>query len=399
VTVRLDSELERHRLLDFARASASTPAGFQWLDDRGRPVVDEPVHTWVSTRMTHVFALAHAQGVPGALDLVGHGVRALAGPLRDPAHGGWFESVAADGTPLDTSKQAYPHAFVLLAASSAAAAGAEGASALLADAQAVVERCFLDEHGRVVEGYDRAFSTPEDYRGANASMHMVEAFLAVGDVAGEPRWHRRALAIAEHLVHGVARSHDYLLPEHYTTDWQPLPDYHRDVPADRFRPFGVTPGHLLEWSRLLLHLDAAMPGAAPWLVADARALFDAAVSSGWAVDGLDGFVYTVDPDRRPVVRSRMHWVHAEALAAAAALHRRTGDAAYERWRATFEEFCVRHLLDTEHGSWHHELDEHNRPAQTTWRGKPDVYHAYQALLLADRPLAPTLALQSSTVGG
>lgn len=393
MTVQLDTELERHRLLDFARAAAATPAGFQWLDDRGRPDADEPVHTWVTTRMTHVFALAHLQGVPGALELATHGVRALRGPLRDDAHGGWFGSVAADGTPLDTTKQAYPHAFVLLAASSAAVAGVEDGRELLAEARQVVEQHFLDARERVVEGYDRAFRTPEDYRGANASMHMVEAFLAAGDVVGDPRWHRRALAIAGHLVHDVARGLDFMLPEHYTADWRPVPDYHLDVPADPFRPFGVTPGHLLEWSRLLLHLDASQPDPAPWLVADARALFETAVATGWAVDGHDGFVYTVDWERRPVVRSRMHWVHAEALAAAAALHRRTGEPVYERWHAIFEDFCVRHLLDPEHGSWHHELDEHNQPAETTWRGKPDVYHAYQALLLAGRPLAPTLAVQ------
>ena len=51
------------------------------------------------------------------------------------------------------------------------------------------------------------------------------------------------------------------------------------------------------------------------------------------------------------------------------------------------------LVDRDLGSWHHELDEHNRPAATTWQGKPDVYHAYQALLLASRPLAPVLSVQ------
>ncbi|MDQ2781543.1 MAG: AGE family epimerase/isomerase, partial [Actinomycetota bacterium] len=34
-----------------------------------------------------------------------------------------------------------------------------------------------------------------------------------------------------------------------------------------------------------------------------------------------------------------------------------------------------------HGSWHHELDEQNHPSSNVWEGKPDVYHAYQAMLL------------------
>ena len=78
---------------------------------------------------------------------------------------------------------------------------------------------------------------------------------------------------------------------------------------------------------------------------------------------------------------------------AAALHRRTGDTSYAGWQGTFEEYIAEHLIDSELGSWHHELDEQNRPAATTWRGKPDVYHAYQALLLARMPLAPVLSVQ------
>jgi mannose/cellobiose epimerase-like protein (N-acyl-D-glucosamine 2-epimerase family) len=88
----------------------------------------------------------------------------------------------------------------------------------------------------------------------------------------------------------------------------------------------------------------------------------------------------------------MHWVHAEALAAAAALHRRTGDRAYSGWQQTFEDYAETYLLDLDHGSWHHELDADNEPAATTWHGKPDVYHAYQALLLTELPLAPVAAV-------
>ncbi|GAA1478083.1 hypothetical protein GCM10009623_25290 [Nocardioides aestuarii] len=380
-------------LVDFARASAATPHGFAWLDTRGRPDPAHGVHTWITPRMTHVFALAHLRGEPDALPLVDHGVDALLGALHDDRHGGWYSAVTAAGEPVPGPKEAYAHAFVLLAGGSARMAGAREADALLAEAADVVEERFLDAGGRAVDAWDRSFTTAEAYRGANAAMHLVEAFLATGDVLGDPVWHDRALAIAHHLVHEVAAPRDHLMPEHFDADWTPLPDYNVDDPADPFRPYGVTPGHLLEWSRLLLHLDASLADPPPWLLADARALFDRAVSVAWAVDGADGFVYTVDWERRPVVRSRMHWVHAEALAAAAALQRRTGEAAYDGWRERFDTFCRRHLVDPVHGSWHHELDEHNRPATTTWDGKPDVYHAYQAQLLAERPLAPVLSVQ------
>ena len=62
-----------------------------------------------------------------AAAIVDHGVAALDLLLRDPVHGGWFASVAPDGEPVDSAKAAYPHAFVVLAASTAIRAGRPGA--------------------------------------------------------------------------------------------------------------------------------------------------------------------------------------------------------------------------------------------------------------------------------
>jgi mannose/cellobiose epimerase-like protein (N-acyl-D-glucosamine 2-epimerase family) len=382
-------------LLRFARASVRDEGGFWWLDSHGRPDRTQPLHAWIACRMTHVFALASLRGSPGAEAVADHGIAALSGPLRDDRYGGWFASVGADGTPVDAGKAAYPHAFVVLAAASATVAGRPGAAALLDEALNVVLRRFWDsDAGRTVESWDRAFATSEPYRGANSSMHMVEAFLAAGDATGDPVWAARALRICEHLVHGVAASYGWRLPEHFTPDWRPLPEYNADRVADPFRPYGSTVGHWLEWSRLLLHVNAALAAgsaAPPWLIDDARALFAAAVARGWAVDGADGFVYTLGWDDRPVVRSRMHWVLAEAIAAAAVLHRQTGEADYDRWYRTFWAYARRYLIDPVDGSWRHELDEANRPAATVWRGRPDVYHAYQAALLPQLPLGGSAA--------
>jgi mannose/cellobiose epimerase-like protein (N-acyl-D-glucosamine 2-epimerase family) len=187
----------------------------------------------------------------------------------------------------------------------------------------------------------------------------------------------------------VARGHGYLLPEHYSSDWEPMLDYNRERPDDPFRPFGCTPGHLLEWSRLLLQLEATLPDAPAWLAEDARQLFDTAVRVGWGVDGAPGFVYTVDWEGAPVVRTRMHWVVAEAIGAAAAMHRRTGEQELLRWSDTWWAYAHEYLVDRAHGSWHHELDPANLPSATVWQGKPDVYHAFQATLLPQLPLAPS----------
>ncbi|MFA1028439.1 hypothetical protein ALP10_03369 [Pseudomonas syringae pv. helianthi] len=385
--------LEGNRLLTFAKASR-LDNGFGSLDDYGRLMVGATAETMNTARMTHCFAMAHAQGIPGCAALVDHGVAALHGPLRDAEHGGWFSAALEDGGRTD--KQAYLHAFVALAASSAVVAGRPGAQALLSDAIQVIQtRFWSEQEGAMRESFARDWSGEESYRGANSNMHSTEAFLALADVTGDAQWLDRALSIVERVIHQHAGANHFQVIEHFTRDWQPLPDYNRENPADGFRPFGTTPGHAFEWARLLLHLEAARRHAGranpEWLLDDARQLFANGCHYGWDVDGAPGIVYTLDWQNEPVVHHRLHWTHCEAAAAAAALLQRTGEQQYEDWYRCFWEFNETLFIDHEHGSWHHELNECNEPSADIWPGKPDLYHAYQATLLPVLPLAPSLA--------
>ena len=386
-------EGEGDRLLEFSRASRHPAGGFAWLDDSGRPELDRPVELWITCRMTHVFSLGHLLGRPGCAALVDHGLRALEGRFRDPSHGGWYAFVDHDG-PAGRAKSAYPHAFVVLAAASATCAGRPGAAGLLEQAlDVLLTRFWDDDHGMVVEEWDESFSTLDPYRGVNANMHTVEALLAAADATGDRELLRRALRIVTRVVHELGPAHDWRLPEHFDAQWSPLLDYNRDSPADPFRPYGATVGHWLEWARLALQLRAALGSSAPqWLLDDAVELFDASVREGWAVDGQEGFVYTVDWSGTPVVRERMHWVAAEATATAAALSSATGDPSYDAWYETWWNHIADVFLDRELGSWRHELDPSNRPSSEVWKGKPDTYHALQATLIPRLPLAPTLAV-------
>lgn len=390
-------EQETDRLLAFARRSR-LPAGFGSLAADGTVPDGAPVELYVTCRMTHCFALGALLGRPGAGPLVDHGLAALDGLFRDAEHGGWFDAVGPDGTvaPDGAGKSAYGHAFVVLAAASATVAGRPGADALLAEALDVSLRRFWDDDaGMSRESWDRAFTAPEPYRGVNANMHTVEAYLAAAGVTGDVAWLERAARITDRVVHGFAAAHAWRIPEHYDADWQPLPDYNAATPAHPFRPFGATVGHWMEWARLTLHVRAALAArgrpTADWMLADAVALFDAGVREGWSVDGAPGFVYTVDWSGAPVVRERMHWVLCEAIAAAAALHEVTGDARYDDWYRTWWDHAAERFIDLEGGSWWHELAPDGAVSRTVWAGKPDVYHALQATLVPRLPLAPVLA--------
>lgn len=385
-------------LIDFGRGAALPGGGFGWLGADGTLDVTQPCPLYINARMTHVYALAHLAGVAGADALAASGLRALAIRYADRGHGGWYSSVSVSGQVVDPVKANYAHAHVLLAASSAAAAGLPGAGAVLADAADVIERHFWsDAEGAAVESYSADFTQSEPYRGANSNMHSVEAYLAAGDATGDPVWAARAASIAARVIDSSARGNAWRIPEHYDARWRPQLDYNADRPGDQFRPYGTTPGHSFEWARLLLDLEAAQaaqaaPGTpAGWLAEAATALFDTAVADAEERDGHPGLIYTVGNDHQPVVTARLHWVACEAILAADALHRRTGQARFAAAAARWWAQIDRYFLDREHGGWWQELGPDLTPAAATWSGKPDVYHSYQALVFPDLPLSPAAA--------
>ncbi len=384
---------ETNRLLDAAITSKHPDGGFAWLDSACQPMLDRPVETWITTRMTHVLAVGSLLGRQDCGALVDHGIAALRTLLPDTTNGGWFTST--DHATQD-EKRAYDHDFVILAASSAAVADRPGARELLDDALGVFEAHFWDEtNGRIIDVWNARWTDAEPYIGANANMHGVEALLAAADVTGNALWLDRALRIAEWFINLNARFNDWRIPEHFTASGSVVMDYNVDQPNHPFRPYGATVGHAFEWARLLLHLHAALADAArrppTWLVSAAKALFARAEADGWAVDGEPGFIYTTDWSGAPVVRDRLHWVLCEAIASSASLLDTTGDESYDECYRRCWDFAKNHFIDITNGSWVHQLDESNHAASSVWSGKPDVYHAFQACLLPRLPLAPSLA--------
>jgi mannose/cellobiose epimerase-like protein (N-acyl-D-glucosamine 2-epimerase family) len=151
----------------------------------------------------------------------------------------------------------------------------------------------------------------------------------------------------------------------------------------------------------LIGLDRGSSRSLGWLTDAATRLLDEAERAGWAADGRPGFVYTLDWQDRVVVDARMYWVIAEAVLAADAVSRATGDTRVadraDRWWTEIES----RFVDRDRGSWIHEVDRSGNPSQVIWSGKPDVYHAYQAVLFPDLPLAPTsaAALRAARIAG
>ena len=153
------------------------------------------------------------------------------------------------------------------------------ADRMLADISQVLDERFWEaKHGAVAEEFDRAWAPLGTYRGQNSNMHLTEALMAAFEATGEQVYLDRAGRIASLVIGRHAAAPAVACAEHFTEDWSLDRDYRG---SEMFRPAGTTPGHWLEWARLLLQLYIL--GGKPTRL-DARrrgALFEQAIDLGW----------------------------------------------------------------------------------------------------------------------
>ena len=184
---------------------------------------------------------------------------------------------------------------------------------------------------------------------------------------------------------GWAANNNWRIPEHFTADWQPDLECNHDKPDDQFKPYGATPGHGIEWARLItqyaLSSKQRSEEGKQQLIEAAENLFAQALADAWNAEGTIGLAYTTDWNGKPVVTDRMHWTLAESVNTSATLATVTGKQVYKDWYATFWKYIDEYLIDHKNGSWFHQLDKDNEVIGTVWPGKSDLYHATQCTLI------------------
>ena len=381
-------------LLKFGHRFPSPGGSSYYLGDDGTPWKERPRETWITSRMAHVYSIGTLLGYEGSEELVDAALKGLCGELKDSQNGGWYAGVTAQGDVLP-NKQCYAHAFVILAATSAFLAQREGAKELLEEALTLYnERFWNEKEGLSCDMWNTEFTVLDSYRGINSNMHTVEAFLAVADALTEDTYRVRAGRIIDRVVEW-AKENQWRIPEHFTEAWVPELECNKEKPDDPFKPYGATPGHGLEWSRLITQWVASTyqgrEEGTKYREA-AEALYHRAIVDAWNCDGAEGIVYTTDWDGKPVVHDRMHWTLAEAINTSAVLYRITGKQNYADDYATFMKYLDEKVLDHEHGSWFHQLDRENCLLGTVWPGKSDLYHALQAVLIPYHRVDISIAL-------
>lgn len=374
-------------LFDFFEPHSINPAGgFNVLDDEGFPLRPAPgldgcerqLHE--TTRMVHCFTIGKLIGRPRADDFIYHGMDYLWNHHRDLKNGGYFWGLD-DSSQTNPTKQAYGHAFVLLASASAKVAGHPDADRLMKDITDVLMHRFWDaDIGATSEEYSADWQTISDYRGQNSNMHLTEALMAAFEATDDQNYLNMAESIAELIIQRHAREQGWRVAEHFDLNWQVDRTYSGDP---MLRPAGTTPGHALEWARLLVQLWDLGGRQKEWIPEAAKNLFLTTVDIGWDKK-TGGFYYTLDWHDQPDRDDRFWWVCAEGIGAADALGSAYDDPLFETWYRRIWGFVDTHVIDHERGGWIPELDDNLQRVNRVFVGKPDLYHALQACLL---PLA------------
>lgn len=382
-------------MLSFAHQYPSPDGSTYYLNYDGSPMPERERVTYETGRMVHSYSIGVFLGHKGSEELADAGLKGLRGKLRDTEHGGWYAGLDSENKPT-SGKLCYAHAFVILAATSAMLAGRPGAKELLDDALAEYDRYFWnEEEGLSSDLWDTDFTVMDDYRGLNSNMHTVEAFLAVADVAGLEEYRVRCGRIIDHVL-GWAADNNWRIPEHFSKDWVADLDCNKECPDDPFKPYGATPGHGLEWARLITQFALStykdnMEGAAKY-IDGAQNLYNRAITDAWNVDGAPGVVYTTDWEGNPVVHDRMQWTLMEAINTSAVLATVTKNEKYSADYAEFMQYLDEKAWDHTYGNYYHQMDRNNNVIGTVWPGKNDIYHSLQAALIPYHDPSVSIAL-------
>ena len=349
---------------------------FHYFKDDGTVYDRSHRHLVSSTRFVFDYAMAYREFKDDHyLDAVQHGLRYLRDVHRDVKSGGYAWTLR-DGRHEDRTNHCYGLAFVLLAYSCGHKVGIADARAWMDETWQLLERHFWDPAAGLYKDEASPDWVFSGYRGQNANMHMCEAMLAAHEATGESRYLDRAYVLASNMTQRQAAKAGGLVWEHYDEHWDIDWQYNQGDPRHLFRPWGFQPGHQVEWAKLLMILERHRPEA--WMLPTARRLFDTSLVKAW--DGeYGGICYGFAPDGSWCDTDKYFWVQAEALAAAALLAARSGEAGYREWYRRIWAYSWEHLVDHRYGAWFRILDRENRKYsdEKSPAGKTD-YHTMGA---------------------
>jgi mannobiose 2-epimerase len=300
--------------------------GFFWeLDPENglSPSVSPEKHAYGIAFGIYATATAYAAAKDErTLQLAQDAFRWLDRHAHDAKHGGYFEALERDGTPIVAAPNA----------------------------------------DRIGTAYGR--------KSMNAHIHLLEAFTALHHVWPDPLVRERLLEVFTIVRDRLPQEPGYLAM-FAEPDWTPLPGH-------------VSYGHDVETVFLLAEAAAALgvpDDEATWALA--RRIWDNTLRHGY--DTEHGGIFYEGPPRGPAEkRQKVWWAEAEALQSLCLMHARFVRREPRYWDAFVGTwaFVTRHQVDAQHGGWHGHVSPDGSKVLSADKGDnwKEPYHTCRALM-------------------
>ena len=304
----------------------------------------------LASRVLWTFAAAHRRyDDPAYLEIAGRAHADLLRHFHDRTHGGFYWSVAADGTVLRDRKQIYGQAFALyaLAEYHLATGHAEPLEQAIAAFRLIETYSRDPRHGGYFEAFSRDWQPIADMRlggtdlnepkSQNTHLHVMEAYTNLLRAWPDPELHAALRDIVTILLDRIVDPSTAHLNLFFAADWS--------VRSDRF-----SPGHDIEAAWLLLDAATALGDAALLARTQALALRIADVTLAAGVDADGALVNEIGPHGFTNT-DKEWWPQAEAVVGFLAAYALSRDERHLRGALRAWDFIERRLIDREHGEW------------------------------------------------
>jgi mannose/cellobiose epimerase-like protein (N-acyl-D-glucosamine 2-epimerase family) len=207
------------------------------LDIEGRADLAAPRRVRVQARQIYCFAKSAELGwYPQGREIAMRGLEYLLANAKSPdGRPGFVHLLNPDGSVRDWLRDAYDHAFVLLALSTVYRLSRDAqVRAELDSLTTFIDHGLRSPHGGFIEGIPATLP-----RRQNPQMHLFEAMIATFDATGDPVYQNRAGDLFGLFVANLYDPRRQVLGEYFEDDWS------------KIEPVCVEPGHQAEWVWLL----------------------------------------------------------------------------------------------------------------------------------------------------
>ena len=304
----------------------------------------------LTTRILWTYAAAYRQyRDPAYLAMADHAYADLLARFQDKQHGGFFWSIAANGTVLRDRKQIYGQAFAIYALSEyhAATGNREPLDQAIATFRLIEKHAREPQHGGYLEAFGRtwepiadmrlSFLDQNDPKSQNTLLHVMEAYTNLLRVWPDAGLNRALTELVEVMLNRVVNFATSHLGLFFANDWT--------VNSDK-----LSYGHDIEAAWLLTDAAAALGNATLTTRIHALAIKIADVTLAEGTD-TDGGIYNLGGPAGIIDFNKEWWPQAEAVIGFLNAHQISRDERYLAAALHTWDFIAKRLIDRKSGEW------------------------------------------------